>query len=113
MSRKAAYLIAVAAVSALGSGARAQTVDGIVSPGEYGPALALQGTRTGFGNNVSELDGAYGGYDVGTGSVNLALTGNLEGNNNHLIIFIDAKSGGGVANTQGGGFNQFGSMGGA
>src|SRR5437870_12802166 len=112
MTRKTAYLIAVAAASALASSAQAQTVDGIVSPGEYGPALALQGTRTGFGNNFSELDGAYGGYNAGAGTINLAFTGNLEGNGNGFIIFLDTKSGGGIANTQGGGFNQFGSMGG-
>src|SRR5437773_202106 len=106
MSRKSASLIAFAAAAALGSASYAQiTIDGIVSSGEYAPAFALQGTATGFGDNVSELDGGYGGYNAGAGTLNLAFTGNLEGNGNGFILFLDTKSGGGIANTAGGGFN--------
>ncbi|HEX8521820.1 MAG TPA: PEP-CTERM sorting domain-containing protein [Tepidisphaeraceae bacterium] len=121
MSRKSASLIAVAALSALTGVAGAQVViDGSVPmtalasgvSTEYGAALALQGTPTQFGNNVSELNGAYGNYTVG-GSLNLGVTGNLEGNGNGFVIFLDSKSGGAVAQTAGGGFNRFGSIGGA
>ncbi|MGE3180285.1 MAG: PEP-CTERM sorting domain-containing protein [Phycisphaerae bacterium] len=69
--------------------------------GAYGPALALQDTPTGFGNNTnpaidfangSELNGAYGVIDGG--NLRLMLTGNLESNFNKLDIFIDSVAGG-------------------
>ncbi len=119
MSRKTTSLLAAAALAALAGVTHAQVIDGSVpmtAPAsgvstEYGAARALQGTATGFGNNFSELNGAYGTY-AGTGALNLAITGNLEGNSNGFIIFLDSKGGGAIANTAGGGFNQFGSVGG-
>jgi hypothetical protein len=106
---------AAAAAVVLGTfftSAQGQTVDGTVSGGEYGPARALQAAPTGFGNNFSELNGAYGTYTPG-GNLSLALTGNLEGNGNGLLIFIDARAGGGVVSTLPGGFGVLGSLGGA
>ena len=112
MSRKSASILAAAALATFASAAGAQvTVDGTVTTGEYGAPLALQTTQTGYGNNFSELDGAYANYTVG-GAAELAITGNLEGNSNGFVIFLDRKSGGAIANTAGGGFNQFGSIGG-
>ncbi len=67
----------------------------------YGPALAIQGNGTQFGNstiglpgfaNGSELDAAYGVFDGG--NLNLLLTGNLESNFNKIEIFIDSVDGG-------------------
>ena len=91
--------------------ASANTVDGIVGAGEYSMTLATQNNPTGFGNNFSELNQALANYTPG-GNLELALTGNLEGNGNGLVIFIDSRAGGAVANSAGGGFNQFGSVGG-
>ncbi|MEO6436594.1 MAG: hypothetical protein ABIP55_12655 [Tepidisphaeraceae bacterium] len=90
----------------------AVTVDGAITAGEYGAALVSQNTPTGFGNNQSELNQAFGNYVPG-GALELALTGNLEGNGNGVVIFIDSKAGGAIANSFGGGYGQFGSVGGA
>ncbi|HYO11332.1 MAG TPA: PEP-CTERM sorting domain-containing protein [Tepidisphaeraceae bacterium] len=112
------HLLAMAAAAALPFAARAATVDGIITtpgqdePPEYGTVLATQNNQTGFGNNVSELNQALSNYTPG-GNLELLLTGNLEGNGNGLVIFIDSKAGGAIAGTAGGGFNQFGSVGGA
>lgn len=58
----------------------------------YGPALSVQTTNTGFGNNFSEWNAAYGTFSGGR--LNLLLTGNLEANFNKFEIFIDSRSGG-------------------
>jgi len=58
----------------------------------YGAALAVQTVQTGFGDNFSELDAAYGGVEGGF--LYVMLTGNLETNGNSLDIFIDSKAGG-------------------
>src|SRR3954454_22547086 len=113
LRNRSRQLLAAAVAATLGGSAAAASfaaaVDGVVSPGEYGNALALQGTQTGYGNDQSELDGLYGTYTPG-GSLNFALTGNLT--NNGMVVFLDARSGGGIANTAPGGFNQLGSVGG-
>jgi hypothetical protein len=119
MSCKTTSLVAAAALAVVAGITNAQVIDGSVpmtAPAsgvstEYGAALALQGTATGFGNNFSELNGAYGTYS-GTGAMNLAITGNVEGNSNGFVIFLDSKAGGGIASTAGGGYNKFGSVGG-
>jgi len=82
-----------AALAVFAGASQAQTIDGAVGTGEYPVALALQSTQTGFGNNFSELDGAYGNYTVG-GAMNLAFTGNLEGNSNGFVLFLDSRNGG-------------------
>jgi hypothetical protein len=74
------------------------TVDG-TRDAEYGPALAVQGVQTGFGDanppgalGGSELDAAYA--KIVGGRLYLMLTGNHEPNFNKLDIFIDSKPGG-------------------
>src|SRR2546421_12870728 len=92
---------AVAAALATGQAAAANTVDGTVSAGEYTGGSVLQNNATGFGNNQSELNGAYWNYAPG-GNLELAIPGNLEssgGNPNRFILFIDSKAGGGIANS--------------
>src|ERR1700730_6291128 len=66
-------------------------------------ALATQTINTSFGDstyagtppdaNGSELDAAYG--VVKNGNLNLFFSGNLQGNGNHLAIFIDDGAAGG------------------
>lgn len=58
----------------------------------YGPPLAVQTIETGFGNNQSEWNGAYG--LISGDRLYLMFTGNLEPNGNRLEVFIDAGSGG-------------------
>lgn len=53
----------------------------------YGPALALQNNTTQFGDNQSELDGAYAVID--NGNLHLLLTGNLEAGGNRIVLFFD------------------------
>lgn len=68
---------------------------------DYGAAITLQDTPTGFGDNSdpavdfangSELDGGYGVISGGT--LYLLLTGNLQSNFNKLEVFIDSVPGG-------------------
>lgn len=68
---------------------------------DYGSALSVQQTPTGFGDsntgavdtaNGSELDAAYG--TVANGRLYIFLSGNLETNFNKVDIFIDSASGG-------------------
>ena len=74
----------------------AQVIDGFADE-SYGEALAVQDTRTGFGDNIlglqdfangSELDQAFG--TIADGYLYLHFAGNLENNFNHLEIFIDS-----------------------
>jgi hypothetical protein len=108
---------AVAAGAALIAGASAlpayAQVNGALDAGEYGPAIATQNVGTGFGNNFSELNAAYGKFSPGTGIVNLLITGNLEGNGNGIVLFLDSRPGGAIASTLGSGHGVMGSMGGA
>ena len=53
----------------------------------YGPALALQNNTTGFGDNLSELDGAYARI-IGD-RLYLLFTGNLETGGNRIVLFLD------------------------
>ncbi len=59
---------------------------------DYGAALAVQTVETGFGDNFSELDAAYGRIE--NGRLYLMFTGNVEANFNRLNVFIDSKTGG-------------------
>lgn len=91
-------------------------VDGSISVPEYGPPLATQNVATGFGdadgmNPGSELDALFARRQD-DGSLALAVTGNLEGNGNSLVIFLDCQSGGAVAEALTGGYGQLGSIGG-
>lgn len=53
---------------------------------------ATQTVQTQFGDNFSELNGAYA--TIKGGRLYVALTGNLESNFNKLNIFIDSQAGG-------------------
>lgn len=77
------------------------TVNGRDIPSEGLPLLATQDTPTGFGNATgggqnsaggSELNQIFGSISGGT--LELGITGNLEGNFNKMFIFFDAVSGG-------------------
>jgi hypothetical protein len=66
---------------------------------EYGAAIVVQATQTGFGDanppgalGGSELDAAYA--KISGGRLYILLTGNHEPNFNKLDIFIDSKVGG-------------------
>src|SRR5689334_11608854 len=66
---------------------------------EYGAAIAVQKTQTGFGDanppgslGGSELDAAYA--TISGGRLYVMLTGNHEPNFNKLDVFIDSKAGG-------------------
>ncbi len=111
MSRKTLSLLASAALAVpLTSRSAFAVVDGTVSGGEYGAARALQTTATVWGDNFNEMDGLYANFAPATPSLNFALTGNLS--DNGWTFFIDAKSGGGVAQVVNGGYNRYGSLGG-
>ena len=69
----------------------AVTVDG-TKDADYGAALAVQTVETGFGDNFSEWNAAYGRIEGGR--LYLMFTGNLEANFNKLEVFIDSKAGG-------------------
>lgn len=85
--------LATAAVAAMaGAAFAAPVVDGTIAGDTYGAARAVQTVETGFGDNLSELNAAYGVIDGGR--LHLALTGNIENNFNKLEIFIDSRAGG-------------------
>lgn len=108
MRSKTQLLLAGACALALAPSAFAQ-VNGTMDAGEYGPALVLQTTPTGFGNNFSELNGLYAKI-FADGSIRLMFTGNLEGNGNGLVVFVDSTAAGSVATDLGGGFGRLGSV---
>ncbi len=94
MRNRAIGVAALLAGAGLAGAAQGQTVNGTVSPGDgYGAAAAVQTVQTGFGDNDSELNAAYG--RIANGRLYLAFTGNLETNFNNLNIFIDAGQPGG------------------
>lgn len=97
------------------------TIDGMVDA-SYGDALAVQDTRTGFGDadhglmdfcNGSELDEAFAQIEDGT--LYIMLAGNLESNFNHIEVFIDSIPGEGQSpilnNNPGVDFGALGNMG--
>lgn len=93
------------------------TVDGMVSPGEYGLPFAVQTAPTGFGNATqenrggSELNAMFARL-MPNGDLALALTGNLETNGNGLVLFIDTFAGGAVDEPLESGFGPVASVGG-
>ncbi len=64
-------------------------VDGTRDSG-YGSAYSLQTIVTGFGGGQNELDGAYA--TIQSGTLYLMFTGNLQGNFNHLDVFIGTNA---------------------
>ena len=106
------FLCLTAILLAWPAAASAFTVDGTLKAGYFAP-IAIQGTPTQFGNNFSELNAAYARLDK-NGNLSLLLTGNLETNGNGLVLFIDSRAGGAVADsvTIPGGYGILGSFGG-
>lgn len=87
-------------VGLLAPAASAQVIDGSVDA-SYGPALFVQDTPTGFGDNTnpdplvaggSEIDGVFA--NVSGGNLNLLVTGNVETNFNRLVLFVNSVAGG-------------------
>jgi hypothetical protein len=66
----------------------------------YGVPVAVQTIQTGFGDNASEWNAAYG--QVINGKLYILFTGNLEANFNKLNVFIDSKAGGSTTFTSSG-----------
>lgn len=104
--------LCVSSALALSLTAAAAGVDGVVSLGEYGAPRTVQNTPTGFGDNFSELDAAYA-KSIPGGGVQMAVTGNLEGNGNGVLVFLDTRAGGAIAGALPGGYGVMGSVGGA
>lgn len=73
-------------------------IDGTLFGDEFPPALAQQSTGTGFGNNVSELDALYA-FRSELGLLHVFVSGNVEGNGNSIVLFLDVKPGGCVEST--------------
>jgi hypothetical protein len=106
-------IFAVIGMTALVSSPLLAAVNGKNDIGDgYGSPHAIQDTPTGFGDNLSELNAAFAALDA-AGNLSLLLTGNLEGNGNALVIFIDSRAGGGIASHLGDGSGVLGSVGGA
>ncbi len=92
-------LLGLSSAAASGPAWAAITIDG-TRDAAYGPALAVQTIRTGFGNATNptglggggELDAAYA--VVEGGRLYVMVAGNIENNFNKLGLFIDAKPGG-------------------
>ncbi len=72
--------------------ASAAAIDGSLVGEGYGGALAVQTNETSFGDNLSELNAAYGKFDGNM--LSFILTGQVESNFNKLEIWIDAAPGG-------------------
>ncbi|MEZ6016552.1 MAG: hypothetical protein R3F49_15655 [Planctomycetota bacterium] len=83
------FLLPVAFTSALAYGQ--VSVNGTIAGDNY-CASSIQTVETQFGDNASEINGAYGALI--NGRLYLAFTGNLESNFNKLEIFIDSVPGG-------------------
>ncbi len=90
----------ICAVGSCGNSAGQPVVDGILDAG-YGTALAVQDTKTEYGNNTdatidtadgSELDAAYAMIIDDT--LFLLVTGNLQSNYNKLYLWFDVRDGG-------------------
>ena len=78
----------------------AQVIDGAGIPSSGWDLLATQDTPTGFGNS-SGTQASTGGSElnqlfatISGGTLNLGITGNLEGNYNKMWIFFDGVAGG-------------------
>ena len=103
MKKSVFSLTAAASVALAGGASAAITLDGQGIPSEGLALLATQTQPTTFGNATGggqdsagggELNQIFGGFDSGTGQLELGITGNVEGNFNKLWIFFDAVSGG-------------------
>ena len=94
-------LASLSVVAFAGAASAMPVVDGSITGGEYGPALWVQDTGTGFGNNTDasvelaggdEINAAYASIDGGI--LTIGLTGNFATNFNKTNIAIDFIAGG-------------------
>ena len=85
-------MLTALAVAGLAAGAANAQVDGSIVGDGYGAPYAVQTVETGFGDNESELNGAYA--RISGGRFYLALTGNIQNNFNKLEIFLQSGPGG-------------------
>ncbi len=86
------YLASAAVAASAVAAVAAPVINGSIAGDSYGAARSVQTVETGFGDNQSELNAAYG--RVEGGRLYLALTGNIEANFNKLEILIDSRAGG-------------------
>ena len=73
--------------------AQPASINGTYDPA-FGSALSIQTDATGFGLNLSELDGAYGFMTAST--LYLFFPGNLQNNGNNINVFIGGANGQGM-----------------
>ncbi len=69
-------------------------IDGLRDDAIYGAAATVQTVNTQFGDNQSELDAFYFNYDAASNRMNILLTGNIESNDNKVVLFLDTRAGG-------------------
>lgn len=69
------------------------TIDGL-RDAEYGTAATVQTVNTQFGDNQSELNAFYFSFDAASNRMNIMLTGNIESNDNKVVLFLDTRPGG-------------------
>jgi hypothetical protein len=92
MRRSHSLIVAAALSVAFSSAALSQvSIDGTLDASGY-TRFATQTVETGFGDNQSELNAGY--FNISGGVLNLMITGNLESNNNKLVLFFDTRAGG-------------------
>jgi MYXO-CTERM domain-containing protein len=85
----ASVLVAAVSTISVASGQVTAPIDGIKSPGEYPlPALHTQLNPTGFGDLKTQLDAMYVKTQA-NGGVQMLFTGNLEGNYNAMLVWLD------------------------
>ena len=102
MRRFIAASACVLTASALLVVAGTPIIDGDITDGTYGAAIADQNTGTQFGNNQNELNQLF--VDSDNDNVYIAISGNIA-DNNALTVWIDtdpAAGPGGVLNTDDG-----------
>lgn len=78
---------------AISCAAQPTSINGTYDPA-FGSALSIQTDATGFGLNLSELDGAYGFMTAST--LYLFIPGNLQNNGNNINVFIGGTNGQGT-----------------
>ena len=92
-TRSVARALCCLAALAAAQHVSADVLDGSRAGDPYGPAIAVQQVQTQFGDNLSELNAAYGVATEGA-FLKVVLTGQVENNFNRLNIFIDSVVGG-------------------
>lgn len=113
------YVKCSAAVVAMCAGAAFAQLDGM-NIGAGMTLLGVQDTPTGFGNATGGGQDSAGGGELdsmwaslGGGTLNVSIAGNIEGNFNKMLIFLDTKAGGEntlLGDNVMGGFNEINNM---